>query len=258
MRLAERSAGGGHERLSRRVRRRATFRNMSTPFTLEADEVTSLPVDHLALLILRDQAGCGDINPGNWVENAKRGYGANSAALPPLAEAWSWLDKKGLLARHPWHQGEEWRIITRLGREVLVQGLAHLRAVERLDLDMHPILEAEARPQFLMGRHDLAAFAAMKAVEVRVRTMAGAPNSVLGTKLMQEVFKPTGVLTDTTVDGGEQVAMMELFKGAIGLFKNPSSHREVKFEDITVASEVVLLADLLMRLLDEVAARIGS
>jgi len=65
-----------------------------------------------------------------------------------------------------------------------------------------------------------------------------------------------GVLTDSAVDGGEQVAMMELFKGAIGLFKNPSSHREVRFEDITIASEVVLLADLLMQLLDEREARL--
>lgn len=34
------------------------------------------------------------------------------------------------------------------------------------------------------------------------------------------------------------------------VFKNPSSHRQVDFDDPTLASEVILLADLLLRLLD--------
>lgn len=44
---------------------------------------------------------------------------------------------------------------------------------------------------------------------------------------------------------------MELFKGAIGLFKNPPSHRRVDYSDPTEAAEVLLLADLLMRLLNK-------
>lgn len=46
---------------------------------------------------------------------------------------------------------------------------------------------------------------------------------------------------------------MALFWGAIGVFKNPSSHRQVDFADPTLASEVILLADLLLRMLDQVA-----
>lgn len=52
--------------------------------------------------------------------------------------------------------------------------------------------------------------------------------------------------------------MMALFWGAIGVFKNPSSHRQVELDDPTLASEVVLLADLLLRLLDAIAQRISS
>jgi hypothetical protein len=44
--------------------------------------------------------------------------------------------------------------------------------------------------------------------------------------------------------------MMNLFQGAIGVFKNPPSHRQVDYADPILASEVVLLADLLLRLLD--------
>jgi hypothetical protein len=39
------------------------------------------------------------------------------------------------------------------------------------------------------------------------------------------------------------------------VFKNPSSHRQVEYDDPTAASEVVLLADLLLRLLDGTADR---
>ncbi len=59
-------------------------------------------------------------------------------------------------------------------------------------------------------------------------------------------------MADATLDAGERVGMMELFAGAIGTFKNPPSHRQVDYEDPTEASEVVILADLLMRVLDRV------
>jgi uncharacterized protein (TIGR02391 family) len=49
---------------------------------------------------------------------------------------------------------------------------------------------------------------------------------------------------------------MNLFSGAIGLFKNPTSHRAVSYDDPAMASEVILLADLLFRLLDRVEARL--
>lgn len=57
-------------------------------------------------------------------------------------------------------------------------------------------------------------------------------------------------MADEHLDAGERVGMMELFAGAIGTFKNPPSHRQVDYDDPTEASEVVVLADLLMRILD--------
>lgn len=92
---------------------------------------------------------------------------------------------------------------------------------------------------------------ALKEVEVAVRRASDSPDSLIGTKLMQEAFRPGGPLAREDADGGEVVAEMNLFMGAIGLFKNPSSHRPVDYSDVTAACEVVLMADLLLRLVDQ-------
>ncbi len=124
---------------------------------------------------------------------------------------------------------------------------------------LHLHIAQRVHQQYLLGEFELAVLAAMKEVEVRVRELAGASDSLLGVKLMQQAFSPNapGPLTDRDADPGEQVAAMDLFKGAIGLFKNPVSHRPVDYDDPTMASQIILLADLLLRLLDQTAQRLG-
>jgi len=79
----------------------------------------------------------------------------------------------------------------------------------------------------------------------------------LGVKLMRKCFGEGGPLADPQLDPGERTGTMELFAGAVGTFKNPPSHRQVDYADPTEASEVVLLADLLMRLLDRAEKRLA-
>ncbi|GAB3404724.1 TIGR02391 family protein [Flindersiella endophytica] len=220
-------------------------------WTLAAEEVIALPLDELALRVLADAHAGGTWNWRNWMISAgQHHYPRNAEAMRALSEAWTWLMTKGLVAWNPTQSSEAAIFVTRRGQEVLEQGLAYLRAVERLDIDLHPVLESKARPQFLRGDFETAVFVAMKEVEVRVRQLSGAPDSLLGTALMQHAFAPNGVLARGQADRGEIVAEMELFKGAIGLFKNPSSHRPVPYDNATTAAEIVLLADLLLRLLD--------
>jgi uncharacterized protein (TIGR02391 family) len=125
-------------------------------------------------------------------------------------------------------------------------------------VDLHPIIAAEARPQFLLGKYELAAFASLKQVEVRMRSLARAADNVVGVKLARYAWGPDAPapLADPTLEGGERRATADLFAGAMGVFKNPTSHRIVEFEDPTRAAEVVLLADLLMRMLDDAAGRL--
>jgi len=130
-----------------------------------------------------------------------------------------------------------------------------MRASARLDVDLHPSIAGRVASQFLLGEYELAAFAAMREVEIRVRELAGASESDLGVKLMTAAFREGGPLHDPKTDAGESESIMALFRGAIGTFKNPSSHREVDFDDPTEASEIVLFADLLLRMLDRIDAR---
>jgi len=216
-----------------------------------------LPVDALALLILQDYASEG-WNWSSWMSEARHyGSAADQQMQDVLAEGWAWLMSHGLVMRDAMQSSVDAMKVTRLGDETLKYGVARLAAAERLGVALHPRLAQRIEQQFLLGEYELAVFAAMKEVEVRVRELAGAADSLLGTKLMQQAFSPTvpGPLTDQRADGGEQVAAMNLFSGAIGLFKNPTSHRPVNYDDPIVAGEIVLLADLLLRLLDQIEAR---
>lgn len=224
---------------------------------LQADEVVGLPLDELALLVLRDAMAQGAWNWRNWLLGEKQRYPRRPDALQAFAEAWTWLQNHGLISWSFDQTSDAAFKVSRRGHQALETGLPWLRAVERLDIDLVPALEHNARPQFLRGDFETAAFVAMKEVEVSVRSRAGLSDSLLGTALMQEAFKPGppgGPLWRSDVDRGESVALMDLFKGAIGLFKNPSSHRRVDFSDPTEAAEIVLLADLLLRLLDKIEA----
>ncbi|MEV4830627.1 TIGR02391 family protein [Micromonospora sp. NPDC049257] len=227
-------------------------------WTLTADEVRALPLDELALRVLASAQDAW--NWRNWLLEVRQDhYPRDPETVQLLAEAWGWLQAKCLIAWTVDQSAAEAFTTTRRGREFLRHGAHWLQAVERLDVDLVPELEFTARPQFLRGDYETAAFTAMKEVEVQVRRRAGLSDSMVGTKLMQEAFRPpknprdqAGPLWRDDLDPGESVAQMELFKGAIGLFKNPSSHRRVDYSDPTEAAETVLLADLLLRLLRKI------
>jgi uncharacterized protein (TIGR02391 family) len=123
---------------------------------------------------------------------------------------------------------------------------------------LHPKIREDVCANFSSGKYDTAVFEAMKAVEVAVRdAVAGQPCAPLvGVKLMRAAFAPEGgPLTDVSAEAGERVARMELFAGAIGSFKNPHSHRKLWHVDHDEATEIILLASHLLRIIDELEPR---
>lgn len=200
----------------------------------------------------------GFINPSSFTWS---GYdtGTDQAFWRALSEAWGWLVAKGMLALDPSQSGSQnFFFVTRLGRQLLDEprSMEKLRAEERLGIDLHPRLSAKARAQFLIGDAEMATLTAMRAVEIYVRELCDFEDSLVGVQLMQEAFKAGGPLFDPSLDKGESEQTMALFRGAMGVFRNPPAHRQVDYEDSIQAAEVILFADLLLRLLDQRAAKL--
>lgn len=79
-----------------------------------------------------------------------------------------------------------------------------------------------------------------------------------GVPLMGKAFnEETGNLADQDQHKDEKIARRSLFTGAIGAYKNPSSHRDV---EITAeeATEVIIFASHLLRIVDCCAGRISN
>ena len=58
-----------------------------------------------------------------------------------------------------------------------------------------------------------------------------------------------GKLTEMSQPKPEREAMAHLFAGAIGYYKNPSSHREIEFAP-EEAAEIIIIASHLLRIVD--------
>lgn len=217
-----------------------------------------LPMPDLALLVLGDFHAGDGWNFRNWLNSASqfhRDHTTHPGVMDRLVEAWAWLESRAFVSTRWGQTSADARRVTAEGHRALDMGLAGLHAAERLNVELSPALE-KARRQFLQGDYEEAVFAAFRTVEERVRAASGASSSDLGVKLMRQAFKPNdGPLSDTASDAGEQESLMHLFGGAIGTFKNPSSHRTVSYDDPTLAAEAVLLADLLLRLISRMESR---
>jgi len=111
---------------------------------------------------------------------------------------------------------------------------------------LHPLVEAEGRPQFMIRKLDQAVFASLKAVEIRVRTLGGYQDQTIGVDLMNRAFAAGGPLTDSSAPKGEQDGTRALFAGAFGALRNPAGHRQVDYDDVSEAAEAVQLASLIL------------
>lgn len=186
-------------------------------WALERDQILAIPIDELALAVLRDFDVEGGWNAYSWMISAHNRFSGAGEVLRPLAEAWAWLLAHGLVARDFSQTAAEAVFITRAGRRALNEGMGEAKAVERLQLELHPRLESEVRHTYLVGDYDTAVFKAFKLVEVRVRNLISAPAGLIGVALMQEAFRENGPLWADTIDKAEGVARMNLFKGSIGV-----------------------------------------
>ena len=175
-----------------------------------------------------------------------------------LREAWAWLQSEGFLVEKS--SGSHGLFISRRGQRITSrEHFADYRMASLLPKgQLHPLSPGKVYPAFLRGDYDVAVFLAFREVEIAVRDAGKFGPNDYGKDLMRDAFKPAekkdqsvtpGPLTDTQLPTAEQEAMANLFAGAIGLYKNPQSHRHVPThpED---AAEVIMFASQLLRIVD--------
>jgi uncharacterized protein (TIGR02391 family) len=218
--------------------------------SLSDDALAALPIDERSLVILQDLLDTDEWSEHNYMLPYR------GTAGRAIAEGLAWLRGHAFIAKTPGQSSESAIFVTERGSEAVARGAEATRAVERLELSLHPLIERAARRQFLLGEYEQAVFVAMKAVEVRVRDLSKLGDDVVGVDLMSRAFRPEGPLTDPNAVKGEQVGTMNLFQGTYAVLRNPAGHREVDYDDVTEAAEAVATASLLMRLLDRIQNRL--
>lgn len=234
--------------------------DLETRFFPPVDELLSLDPSELAGHLL------------NYLMSNKNGYNLEPISLvgglsnkfstkhflvrQALLEAFGWLEQHGLIGYDPSVSTTTtpWRAVTRAGR--LVQQNQSLEIFKRRQLLqrnlMHPTIYDLVSNDFLKGDYDAAVHKAFVVIEHEVRDLTKFDASVVGTDLMRKAFDSTnGPLSNQNDPKPEREALAHLYAGAIGLGKNPHSHRRVGRGDALEAIQLIAFASFLLQLAEE-------
>ena len=248
-----------------------------------AKHLLSLEPAELAGHLLISLEDIKQINPESLItykemgEEIKRSSPRNPQLIYPkvyqedvllaLMEAWQSLLSEGFVALRPTdlpsdtHRTSSTKyFITRRGQKI--ETLEDYEAYRKADLlckhQLHPIIAEKVWSIFAQGSYGTAVLEAFKQVEIAVRKAGNYKRNDRGTDLMRRAFHvDKGNLTDPKQETAVKQAMSDFLAGAIGLYKNPSSHHEVEFAP-EEAAEIIIIASHLLRIVDSCAERTSN
>ena len=243
----------------------------------DAEHLLSLSAEQLAGPLLVSLEG-GDwiqleetISYDDMVQEIKRKErripaGQSTEIIFALMEAWQHLVSEGFLAPRPEIPSSSYPLkpntffVTRRGKkiETLEDYEDHRKADLLRKHQLHPIIADKVWSIFAQGSYGTAVLEAFRQVEIAVRKTGGYEKKDYGVPLMGKAFnEENGNLTDQDQHKDEKIARRSLFTGAIGAYKNPSSHREVEFTP-EEAAEIIIFASHLLRIVDSCAERTSN
>lgn len=214
------------------------------------------------ILTIKKRHGEKGFYPTDFVRNIIEAYQGSEAqkeeaALMIMASI-GYLESQQLLVRDPGQSANyDIRLLSKRARKLKEEANYKEYITARcLPKDnLHNNLQS-VWGTFIRGKYDSAVFEAMKEVEISVRNASGLSNQTVGVDLIRKAFATAkdngakGPLTDQNALPAEQEAISNLLAGAIGYFKNPGSHRETNINDPSTAMEVIMLANLILKIID--------
>ncbi len=221
-----------------------------TLLNLEVEELAGLVLQHFqSLPESDDQFSLQNFTSRRTVEKYPGEY--RDRIMMALREAWAWLEREGFIVPtrgfYP-----DMVSITRKGEGVKsADALEAYRKANLLPKQLlHSSIAEDVNSNFLRGKYDTAIFEAFKTVEIAVRNAGGYTAVDYGVDLMRKAFHvDNGPLTDQNQSKPEREATAHLLAGAIGLYKNPHSHRNVSVT-AEEAVEIIMFASHLLRIVD--------
>ena len=175
-----------------------------------------------------------------------------------LFEHWVDLERQGIIRPVDVHN-PDWKVLTKRGKIIAEKMNFDL---DETRIDMESLIKDDNLRSLVIGdfndqKYEEAIFKAYKHLEERVRAKAGLSPTDIGTSLMVTALhhKSGKLKVPSCAVQSEEEAVFLLFKGAIQLFKNPSSHRTVDWNDAVRSAQVILFADVLLGFLDQAVIR---
>jgi uncharacterized protein (TIGR02391 family) len=183
-----------------------------------------------------------------------------------IGNSWTFLESNYLIVRYiDRYAGIEWNSHNEereLGERALSLDLdsdisTYISSFRINKSFLHDVLQNNVWSLWENGNYINAITESMKWVEIKVREKSGLLPSDTSTSLMKKAFsvdrgklKLSNFNESDISSKSEQESVMFLFSGAVGYYRNPAIHREIELPSSNEAMEVILFANNLLPILD--------